>query len=158
VFAVAAVLAILKRTDWFCFATVLRDVRKKRVGPIRNGVGSCDLPLPISPVIGVWLKLENADDRRSALRPGDQVSVGSSVQSTFNTSQSMAGLEEVVTKLLEDPATEQIASEIGGASAHSHFCSMKNHPGKFYSPSTAMMLWVFGKPLRNPRIRRLDIS
>lgn len=52
----------------------------------------------------------------------------------------MAELEEVVAKLLDDPATEPIASEIGGAHSLSHFCSMKNHLGKFYSPSTAMML------------------
>ena len=52
----------------------------------------------------------------------------------------MAELEEVVAKLLDDPATEPIASEIGGASGLSHFRSMKNHLGKFYSPSTATML------------------
>ena len=53
---------------------------------------------------------------------------------------SMTGLAEVVARLQEVPATEPIASEISGASALSHFCSMKNHLGKFYSPSTAMML------------------
>jgi len=52
----------------------------------------------------------------------------------------MAELEEVVAKLLDDPATEPIASEIGGAPCLSHSRSMKPHPGKFYSPSTAMML------------------
>ena len=36
-FAVAKVLAILKRTSWFCFATVLSDVRRKIVVPIRIG-------------------------------------------------------------------------------------------------------------------------
>ena len=38
---VAAVLAILKRTSWFCFATVLRDVRKKRAGPIGPVTSTC---------------------------------------------------------------------------------------------------------------------
>ena len=53
---------------------------------------------------------------------------------------SMTELEEVVVKLLDDPATEPIASEIGGAPGLSHLCSMNNHLGKFYSPSTEMML------------------
>jgi hypothetical protein len=52
---------------------------------------------------------------------------------------SMAELEEIVAKLLDDPATEPVASEIGGAPVLSYFCSMKNHLGKFYSPSTATM-------------------
>ena len=52
----------------------------------------------------------------------------------------MAELEEVVAKLLDDPATEPIASEIGGVLNSSYFCSVKNHPGKFYSPSTATTL------------------
>ena len=52
----------------------------------------------------------------------------------------MAELEDVVAKLLDDPATEPIASEIGGASGLSLFSPMKNHLGKFYSPSTGTML------------------
>ena len=56
----------------------------------------------------------------------------------------MAELEQVVAKLLDDPATEPIASEIGGASGLSRLRSMKNHLGKFYSPSTVTMLSVFG--------------
>ena len=52
----------------------------------------------------------------------------------------MAELEDVVVKLLDDPATEPIASEIGGAPGLSRLCSMNNHLGKFYSPSTEMML------------------
>jgi len=69
----------------------------------------------------------------------------------------MAELEEVVSKLLDDPATEPIASEIGGASGLTLLRSMKNHLGKSYSPSTAMMLWVFGNLHPNPpkdRMRR----
>ena len=57
---------------------------------------------------------------------------------------SMAELEQVVSKLLDDPATEPIASEIGGASVLSLLCSIKNHLGKFCSPYTAMMLSAFG--------------
>ena len=45
----AAVLAILKRTSWFRFATVLRDVRKKRAGLIRNVV---DMRGPVTPIEG----------------------------------------------------------------------------------------------------------
>ena len=67
----------------------------------------------------------------------------------------MAELEEVVAKLLEDPETEPVASEIGGASNISHFCSMKNHPGKFYSPSTVTTLSVFGGLLHNPQKSRM---
>ena len=53
----------------------------------------------------------------------------------------MAELEEVVAKLQEDPATEAIASEIGGAhSSLPGFCSTGNHLGKFYSRYMAMML------------------
>ena len=52
----------------------------------------------------------------------------------------MAELGGVVAKLLDDPATEPIASEIGGVSNSSYFCSVKNHLGKFYSPSTGTML------------------
>ena len=52
----------------------------------------------------------------------------------------MTELEEVVARLLDDPVTEPIASEIGGAFGFSHCHPMKNHLGKFYSPSTAMML------------------
>jgi hypothetical protein len=52
----------------------------------------------------------------------------------------MTELEEVVARLLDDPATEPIASEIGGAFGLSRLRLMKNHLGKFYSPSTAMML------------------
>ena len=62
------------------------------------------------------------------------------LQSDIPGAWSMVELEEVVAKLLDDPATEPIASEIGGASGLSHFCSIKNQLGKFYSPSTAMML------------------
>lgn len=53
-FTVAAVLAILKRTSWFCFATVLRDVRKKRAGPIRDSVGSDDMSAPLAPT-SMWI-------------------------------------------------------------------------------------------------------
>lgn len=66
----------------------------------------------------------------------------------------MAGLEQVVAKLQEDPATEPIASEIGGAFTLSHFHSMKNHLGKSYSPSTAMILSIFGNLPHNPRKSR----
>lgn len=62
----------------------------------------------------------------------------------------MAGLEEVVARLQEDPTTEPAASEIGGASALSRFHSTRNHLGKFYSPSTATMLSVFGNLPHNP--------
>ena len=70
----------------------------------------------------------------------------------------MGDLEEVVAKLLEDPATEPIASEIGGASILSHFRSMKNHLGKFCSPSTAMTLSVFGNLLHSPPKNQMQRS
>ena len=59
---------------------------------------------------------------------------------TESSISSMAELEDVMAKLLDDPATEPIASEIGGASGLSLFSPMKNHLGKFYSPSTGTML------------------
>ena len=66
-FAAAAVLAILKRASWFCFATVLRDERKKRAVPI----GNCPVwinNLYLSPT--EWL---NAVERGllPVLRPGE---------------------------------------------------------------------------------------
>ena len=66
----------------------------------------------------------------------------------------VVGLEEVVAKLQEAPETEQIASEIGGPFILSLFNSMKNHLGKFYSPSTATMLSVFGNLPHNPQNNR----
>ena len=66
--------------------------------------------------------------------------LASALSLKFYPSPSMSGLEVVVAKLQDDPVTEPIASEIGGASGLSHFRSTKNHLGKFYSPSTAMTL------------------
>ena len=71
--AVAAVLAILNRSSWFCFAAVLRDVRRKRAGPIKNdGVRSCDPHLRFlsEPVAECW-------SFRITVGPGSQNHAGS---------------------------------------------------------------------------------
>jgi len=51
-------------------------------------------------------------------------SVGSP-RSDISRKSSMGDLEEVVAKLLDDPATEAAASEIGGALILSRFFSMR---------------------------------
>ena len=56
----------------------------------------------------------------------------------------MAELEDVVAKLLDDPATEPIASEIGGASALSHSVFDEESSGKVLQSiygNDALSLW-----------------
>jgi len=109
-------------------------------------VKSCDLACG-------WVELEISDSRRSS-GPGWLNHAAAPVGVPSNPipprELSMAELEEVVSRLLDDPATEPIASEIGGASGLTLLRSMKNHLGKSYSPSTAMMLSAFGNLPRNP--------
>ena len=107
--------------------------------------------IDLSNLHSMWLRRWRARIRRTPV-PGRDAGImllGFSVQLGVRPSRypvhessisSMAELEDVVAKLLDDPATEPIASEIGGASGLSLFSPMKNHLGKFYSPSTGTML------------------